>query len=202
MSEVYKNTSTLSFHGFIRDLYAAMDVSPIGIRKMWETVKRGSGVSDNRQLHLGEGIHREQLHHGEHLEVMTAAYIKQIELSMSTNERPVVSLRHWCAEVLGTAALVAWFGENIMDIEPRLLEYFAVFDTDSWMLTYKYPRFLGKEMHAAKDVQREAFMKYFKLRPEERKDAGYYIRTVEAKQRKAGMTDWDIATTAQMFFWG
>ena len=55
-------------------------------------------------------------------------------------------------------------------------------------------------MHAAKDAQREAFMKYFKLRPEERRDAGYYIRTVEAKQRKAGMTDWDIVITAQMFF--
>ena len=169
---------------------------------MWESVKGGSGLSDDRQLHLGEGVHREQLYHGEHLEMMTAAYVKQIERSISADGTRVVSLRHWCAEVLGTAALVALFGEIIVDIEPRLLEVFGTFDSDSWMLTYKYPRFLGKEMHAAKDAQREAFMKYFKLRPEERKDAGYYIRTVEAKQRKAGMTDWDIATTAQMFFWG
>ena len=127
MSDVYKNTSNLSFHGFIRDLYAAMDMSLTGIRKMWETAKGGSGLADDRQLYLGEGIHREQLHHGEHLEMMIAAYVKQIDLSISIHGTRVISLRHWCAEVLGTAALMAWFGEAIGDIEPRLLEFIATF---------------------------------------------------------------------------
>jgi hypothetical protein len=70
------------------------------------------------------------------------------------------------------------------------------------MLTYKYPPFLAKKMHAARTVGQKAFVRYFELPPAKRTNACYYIKTVEAKQRKAGMSDRDIAIAAQMFFWG
>ena len=57
-------------------------------------------------------------------------------------------------------------------------------------------------MHAAKDQSRKTYIRFFELPSEKRSGACHYIRTVEAKQRQAGMTDRDIGIAAQMFFWG
>lgn len=36
VSEVYRNSATLSFDPFIRDLHNSFRMSPIGVKEMWE----------------------------------------------------------------------------------------------------------------------------------------------------------------------
>lgn len=208
---VYKNPTVLTFDGFIRDLYTTFGMSKDGIQKMWQA--QSAKVQDKPiEVHLGQGIHREQLHPGSHLEDITVVYLREIEQRLRwdripdlvTNTRPekVVSLYEWCAEVLGNATIQALFGNALLDLEPRLLEYSYTFDSESWKLTFQLPPLLAKRMHDAKDQSRAAYISYFKTPPEKRPGTCYYLRGVEKKQRQAGMTDEDIGIAAQMFFWG
>ena len=185
---------------------------------MWQVngFQAGHGTSEpnSRQVHLGQGVHRQQLHPGDQLEDITAKYIDQIEqrllwktmadVSMTepTGKGQVIDLWQWCATILGNATMQALFGNVLLELEPRLLDYSYMFDSESWKLTFQLPPLLARRMHAAKDKGREAFIRYFQLPAEKRSDACYYLRMVEAKQREAGMTNRDIGIAAQMFFWG
>lgn len=218
MSTVYKNISTLTFDGFIRDLYTTFGMSRDGVRLMWQTTSSKSqgnvDPSKNQQVHLGQGVHRQQLHPGNQLEDITTRYLDCIQQSLTwdailicsvsaqTEKGKVISLYGWCAAVLGNATIHALFGDTLLELEPRLLEYFAIFDEESWKLTFQLPPLLAGRMHAAKDEIRKAYIRYFELPSEKRDGACHYISTVEAKQRQAGMTDRDIGIAAQMFFWG
>jgi hypothetical protein len=137
MSAVYQNTTFLTFHGFIRDLYASMEMSSDGINKMWQLASNRADMSENRNVHenhLGEGIHREQLHPGSHLDKMTENYIVVIERDTQwivnhdaiscAKEEKTLSLHHWCAKILGTAAVEGFFGEILLELEPELLKHF------------------------------------------------------------------------------
>lgn len=210
-STVYKNPNVLTFDGFIRDLYTAFGMSKTGVQKMWQA--QSAKVQDkSTEVHLGQGIHREQLHPGSHLEDLTVVYLREIEQrlrwtkvpDLSSNARPekVVSLYEWCAEVLGNATIQAFYGNALLDLEPRLLEYFYAFDSESWKLTFQLPPLFAKRMHDAKGRSKTAYISYFQLPPEKRPGTCYYLRGVEEKQRQTGMTDEDIGIAAQMFFWG
>ena len=69
------------------------------------------------------------------------------------------------------------------------------------MLTYRYPPFLARKMYAGKDSNTATFTRYFQLPSDDRADACYYVRSLEARQREAGMKDRDIAISAQLFYW-
>ena len=94
----------------------------------------------------------------------------------------------------------AFFGNVLLELDPNLLNDFHQFDANSWMLLYQYPRPLAKPMFRAHDNGAEAFTRYFQLPATERKPC-HYIKTVEAKQRKAEMSDRDIDIVAQGMFW-
>lgn len=162
--------------------------------------------------HLGTGIQKEQLHAGIHLDDLIGTYTKHIRWQakwenipssckeQSMHGKKVVKLRKWCEEVLALATVEAFFGTVLLELEPRLLDNFHTFDADSWKLLYKYHRPFTKTMFQALDQNTKAFTRYFQL-PMEKRQPCHYIRTVEAKQRKANMSDRDIGISAHAFFW-
>ena len=112
-----------------------------------------------------------------------------------------LSLYDWCANVLVSAATAAFFGKSLLKTHPDLVQEFNAFDDDSWMLTYHYPRFLTRNVYSAKNKITEALMQYLQLPLPERSGACYHVRTQEAGQREAGLSDRDIAIVLQMFHW-
>lgn len=219
ISAVYKNSQSLTFDGFVKDMYAAFGMSSTGIARLWAPVEGSSksgnvaGLPGQKQAHLGAGIQREQLHPGQHLDDLLLVYLTHIKKQMnweniskkviaqSFSETKVVSLRNWCADVLGRATVEAFFGKCLLECEPSLLDDFHTFDANSWMLLYQYPRIFAKPMYKSMDKGTDAFTRYFQLPSDQRRQACHYVRTVEMKQRKAGMADRDIAIAGQMFFW-
>ena len=83
MVTVYKSVTKLTFDGFIRDLYTTFGKSNEEIRLMWQAqLSKGQGsadLPDSRTVHLGQGVHREQLHPGDELEETTTKYLDQIQ---------------------------------------------------------------------------------------------------------------------------
>ena len=62
MSTVYKNMTSLTFDGFIRDLYTGFGMSKEGVRLMWQAnsfqAEHVTSEPNSRQVHLGQGVHR------------------------------------------------------------------------------------------------------------------------------------------------
>ncbi|KAL9594859.1 MAG: hypothetical protein Q9219_006794 [cf. Caloplaca sp. 3 TL-2023] len=164
MSLVYKNTTSLSFDEFIHDLHVSFEMSPSGQNIMWEP-------SYGKLLRISNELHRAQLHPGEHLDDMTEELLLQIEqrlawshISMNRNveegapaEKKTLSLYRLCAEVMIPAATNAFFGEALLRHDPQLIEKFLAFDEDSWMITYRYPSFLARKMHRAREMHTQTF---------------------------------------------
>ncbi|MCJ1308652.1 hypothetical protein MMC25_002305 [Agyrium rufum] len=210
---VYRNSQSLTFEGFVNDMYASFGMSPIGVTKMY--APRSSANEDKAEapkVHLGSGVQKEQLHAGSHLEDMTRIYLKHVQRQTKLDQIPntaiqrgladqqAMYLRSWCAEVLGRATIEAFFGERLFDLEPDLLQIFHTFDASSWKLLYQYPKPFAKPMFKAMGKIRQAFIRYFEL-PADQRQPCHYVRTVEEKQRKAGMSNEDIAIAAQTLFW-
>lgn len=50
----------------------------------------------------------------------------------------------------------SFFGEALLEIEPDLFRTSFDFDDDSWMLLYRYPKFLAKRLYRSKDAAIDA----------------------------------------------
>lgn len=219
ISAVYKNPQSLTFDGYVKDMYAAFGMSSRGVESMFAPIEGSSksanakGLPSQRQAHLGSGIQKEQLHPGRNMEDLVSVYLTHIKQQMywekipknavvqSFSEKKVVSLRNWAADVIGRATVEAYFGRCLIEREPNLLDDFRTFEANSWMLLYRYPRMFAKPMYESIDKGTHAFTRYFQLPFEQRSQACHYIRTVEMKQRKAGMTDRDIGIAAHTLLW-
>ncbi|KAI4175931.1 MAG: hypothetical protein LQ346_007981, partial [Caloplaca aetnensis] len=209
MSVVYKNTKTLSFDDFIRDLHVSFGLSPSGLATMWDD-SYGKCL-----VHQANDLHHAQLHPGEHLDDLVQKLLVILERRLDfdhvfaekpnvirgQSERTVRSLYDWCADVLVPAASVAFFGEALLGMNPELVDDFHAFDEDSWMLTYRYPHLLARKMHHGREANTRAFTRYFELALEDRPGACYYVKSFESRQRQAGMKARDIAITIQLFYW-
>ena len=209
MSLVYRNTTSLSFDDFIFDLHVQFGMSPKGQDLMWNASKGKSLV------HIANDLHRAQLLPGEHLDNLTDCMQAQIEHRLSweqiaadrnqgvqgVGEQKLLSLYRLCADVLVSATSVAFFGDALLSVDENFINDFHAFDGDSWMLTYRYPRPFARKMYHGKDMNTEAFTKYFQIPLKDRPGVCYYVRSLESRQRKAGMSVRDIAISIQLFYW-
>ena len=209
MASVYKNTSSLSFDHFVHDLDVAfgMSAGALGILFDWSTGKCLSRQTDS--------IYGAQLHPGQHLEDLTLQFVNRIEQGLQSSwdsrtpskldeekgPRKPISLCDWCAEILVPAASEGFFGPALLKIDQDFTQNFHQFDDESWMLTYRYPRVFARRLYAALESNTAAFTQYIQLPPLQRSGACYYVETIEAKLREAGLGDRDIAIVLQMFHW-
>ena len=216
VSEIYRNTTTLTFDEFVRDMMLSMGATEDGVRKMWESPRYDSENSNRLHkilAHAGEDYYRQQLHPGNHLEDLWTRIQDLISTSLSWDGIPreciiseasntkTLSLLKWCRGNLLSSVTTAVFGPRLLQMEPDLMDIFVRFDDDSWKLNYKLPRSLSKEMHAAREKILAAFEEYFALSKDERTGETWLVRTLEAEMRKIELEEHDIAALFGMPFW-
>lgn len=92
VADVYKNHDTLTFDGYVRDMYPAFSMSPEGIAKMYEPAPskddKATVLPSQKSVHLGMGIHREQLHTGKHLEGLSKFHLARSEEQQNWTKVP------------------------------------------------------------------------------------------------------------------
>lgn len=207
---------------FLRDLMKGFDVSQSALdRVYWKPKQDGTGpqlLSTNPHhkplAHLTVDFYREQLYPGDRLTQLgeiTCTYIEEAlrweniqgpkyVLSQSSNYKDI-SLLHWCEDVLLKAAARSFFGDALLDNNPALLDDFLAFDEVSWKLMYRYPKFLSKDMHRAKDALTDAVEKYFNLTKDKRPDANWFIEMQEAEMLALGISVRDMSKFIALIYW-
>lgn len=221
VAAIYKNVESFTFDIFVRDVMVAFGASPDAIDKMWLfPSESGHGYAasvpnpSNKCLaQLTRDFHRQQLHPGDHQRELSDKFLFHIDGSLVweriSTETVVrddeclkrLSLKRWCGDVLLQAATKAFFGESLLEIQPDLLDNFVDFDDNSWMLMYRFPRFLAQAMYQAKDAAIDGLERYFQTPKECRRDAAWFVQTLETEQRRLGIGDRDIATIILMVYW-
>ena len=225
VAAAYKETESLTFDVFIRDIMVAFGASSGAIEKMWllpSNDKNGFNAQVTNPNHkslaqLTRDFHKQQLHPGQNQRSLGAKFQDYIEESLrwdsmstklndtyilrSGEQSKDISLKGWCADVLLNAATRAFYGESLLHDQPDLLRHFFDFDDNSWMLLYRYPRFMARSMYQAKIAAVDALTQYFAAPKKSRRGAAWFIRTLEAEQRQLGLGDRDIATLNLMVYW-
>ena len=220
ISAVYRNTTTLIFDTFVRDLMVDFGVSSSGVQKMFESpekLRRGSmewpsipppdsiGVNgrnfSRQQLQPGELLNSVQdkvMHfYTESLDWRALSHTYTIESSPRSKK---ISLMGWCQHVVLAAGSNAFYGERLLQLAPHLLETYIEFDKHSWMIFYKYPALFARPMSVPKEKIVQAFTAYYQLSPEDRPGQAWYLQALESEQRKIGMNDRDIGITSLTTF--
>lgn len=215
ISEVYRNTATLSFDLFVQGFHESFGMSPAGVNKMWEVPmaheKHLDPVRRKNLIQRSADFHRLQLFPGPHLDTLNGKFLARIEygtqwskipkscIRSCTPEEMVVSLYRWCGEVLLDASTRAFYGNALVDTEPTIIHDFLDFDEHSWMLLYQYPSLFAKAMAVPRERGLQSFERYVSLPPEQRKDTAYFTQSLEAEQIQAGMSSRDRAVGFQIF---
>ena len=89
---VYRHPDCLTFEGFVKDMYVSFGMSAKGLAKMFgisaSKDNTATDHADQKHVHLGTGIQREQLHPGKHLDDLVTTYIKHIRQQMDWTNIP------------------------------------------------------------------------------------------------------------------
>jgi len=222
IAHVYRNTSELTFDTFIRQTLRSLGASSSAVDK-WIPPRQTLGGIDNTTIgsvqlssdftHVGEKLCQRQLLPGRELDTLQEVFMSGIQRSLiwekitpkitlrSYPGLKTISLLSWCREVLLKSATRAFFGDELLEIEPNLFRSFFVFDASSWKLNYGYPRFLSKEMYAARDVIIDSLEAYFKLPKPNRRGMSYLISRFEVEMKRLEIVERDIAAMVMPVYW-
>lgn len=222
IAHVYRNTSELTFDTFIRQTLRSLGASPSAVDK-WIPPRQALGDIDNTSVgaiqlnsdftHVGEKLCQRQLLPGKELDTLQEVFMSGIHRSLlwetitpkksphSHQGLKTLSLLGWCREVLLESATRAFFGDELLEIEPDLFRSFFVFDASSWKLNYGYPRILSKEMYAARDNIIDSLETYFKLPETKRRGMSYLIGRFEVEMKHLQIVERDIAALVMPVYW-
>jgi hypothetical protein len=214
ISITHRSTATLTYDKFIRETLLSLGASREAV-DTWIPLydQAHTNLLHKEFLHIGQRLCQQQLLAGKESETLQHVLLRRIEASLawhkipekitlsSTPEKKTVSLLGWCREVLLESATHAFFGDRLLEIEPNLLKIFSIFDASSWKLHYGYPRFLSRELYAARDKIHTALVTYLKLPKEKRPDAAWLIHGFETEMRRLGIEEEDIAAVMVPVYW-
>ena len=213
MTEIYKNTKTLTFDEYVRDVMKSIGISDDGIEKLWKPPTGIGKDSLHKALaHAGEDYYREQLLPGPQLDILWEQVLSDIASSIHWDNLPgsrfnraetsrSLSLLEWTSDVLLRSVVKGFFGDRLLQMDPHLLQNFAAFDKESWKLTYKLPRGVAKDMYDAKDKMVRSVKAYLQLPQDQRSEATWLIKKLEVEAGKANIDVQDLAAMITSLAW-
>ncbi|KAL8935171.1 MAG: hypothetical protein Q9216_005557 [Gyalolechia sp. 2 TL-2023] len=212
----------MTFDKYIRDKMVAIGVTPAGFEKWWrvQPVNDVHGPSGRKAVpktpaHIGESIVKGHLNPGVQLDIMQTEVLKRIDrhLACSTfstggadtcalaRDDGSTSLLGWCSEVLIDSVTRAFFGDELMQIEPEMGPLFVKFDDLNWQFILQYPEFLSREMTSARNKMIEALTTYFERPLDTRSNASSFVLSLEKEMRMQGIGSGDIASMMMLTIW-
>ncbi|KAI4137762.1 MAG: hypothetical protein LQ341_004999 [Variospora aurantia] len=222
VSAVYKNVKQLTFDDYIEDMMLRFGTSRSAVDIMLQKSDALNPPSSDLQrnptknslLQFCQSLYHQAICPGEKLDTFQDVLLGIIDKSLtwesmtptailSSASAPyrTVSLLCWAKDVLLDGATKAFFGNRLIELEPKLYEKFGYFDDNSWKFTYNLPRVWSSDVYNAKGVTQDAMKAYLDLPKEQRPGASWLIQSMEAEMRARGIGTSDIAPLFVMTFW-
>lgn len=214
VTAVYRNTEQLAFEGYVLDMMLTFKASHSAMEKMRQPFPQSSKplYRGRTLVNILERLIRQQLE-GPQLEKLQKTMLENVDNAMTWQTIPPkailpssstdrkVSLMQWTREILIAGATSAFFGDTLLEIQPRLVQSFYTFDNKSWKLTWKIPPPWSDDMNAERIVCQNALETYFEMPEEKRTGQCWLVETLEGEMKLAGMESKDIAAYLMMIYW-
>ena len=221
VSDVYNNTASLSFDGFLHDIMSEFGTSARGIEKILlrkpvhspdrsaKGVQSVSQIAHNLQVRQTQGTDLGIL--GEYVSEFyqknlllenTSARKNSSFIINQTDSSYIVSLKTWTAEVIINAGQNAYFGEALSGVDPSLPQTLIEFDDLSWQVFYQYPRFFRARLNKLSEQILDSLRKYLEMPTGRRQGKAWFTQALEEEYRKVGLTNEDIASQMLFLYWG
>ena len=214
-ASIYKNES-LSLNPWLIDMMRQFGASRSAVTAMWNTLpctEKEVPGAPHVELHDWEDkpvkevclmLFRHMLNPGNHLDVLLDVLLGSIHRQMSWDalsndiiynkgdEVCTLSLSKWAQAALLEGATRSFFGSALLELEPRLLDSFALFDDASWKLSYRLPEIFARDCKQHKAIAEQALGRYFDIPVDQRPDTSLVIQEIEKVLRAAGISSKDI----------
>ncbi|KAF1951248.1 cytochrome P450 [Byssothecium circinans] len=207
-AEAYKNTTTMVFDKIVQNLQLMFGISKQTMERVWlkplskeeDVVARELKLSNPGLKSLGElsmDFWRTQLVGQEGYKDAETKLLHYIDAVLAEQVKCAhekangeITLARLTREVLIGAAMRAFFGPKLFEIEPDFVDIYSAFDVESWKLWFKWP--FAKEMWRNKARVEEALRTWIRLPREEREGMSYIVDMVEQTQRAVGTGEDDL----------
>lgn len=221
VGDAYKNTTTLSFDGFVQTMMKTFGSSKFCIRAMYTYTPRSPHADDFPNPHhkplgkLARELHIKQLFPGEHLDRIgkkftdyfdEALVLEKIAKKPYAQEKgsdsAIVPLLTWSSDVFTLGGQRAYFGGLLEEIDPDMTWTFLEFDELSWQVLYQYPRVVSWRMNTLKNKLIKNLEIYFNVPSEKRNGDAWFTKAFEHEARQIGIGTHDLATMMFTVYWG
>ncbi|KAJ2997402.1 hypothetical protein NUW58_g666 [Xylaria curta] len=216
---LYRNTTTISYHNIIKDMYRWIGVSEDGFHKMFtvdESAKHNSNMAHPQApaIMVNE-YHRRQTKPGELFDdLLHKRAIPRIHEALEavldgsspsivkqSADGVTVSLLQLCIEFFLRGTTTSFLGSKIWEVNANILDSFMVWERTNWKYMFQMPDIISGDMLRARDEIINTFVKYLRIPPEQRSDSNDFVKSIEAMMRDVKCSDEDMARVFMLHFW-
>ena len=218
VQHLYKLTETISWLRFVQDIYRWIGISQPNINKLWQPPTVEQKIKHPmRKLPPNQMVEEYQFHQllpGEKLDKIATTFVthvnekirwellqKQCASLDPSSDALTLSLMDWTADVFLHTTTEIYWGKSIWKVAPNLIQSFLKWEETNWKYVFQLPKFLSRDMYAAKDQLVDAFARYFRQPSSERGDATYFVKTAENELRDIGFDDSDLGKANMLQHW-
>jgi hypothetical protein len=215
VGEFYKNTSTLSWDGFLNETLATFGVASERLGVLWRIPEVPTLINPARKclIHLTQDIYQQHLLPGPRFSTLTTKYkaaLNQLltwESLTSTFGLPVssktiqVSLYDLCALVLIEATQLTLFDPVLSKIDPTMTRNMRRFTDELWKLFYPSRWVKSGEVMAIREQYTRAFLEYQKIPQSRRKEESWVVSTLIDQYKQFAIDKQDSAAMLVMIYW-
>ena len=224
VSEVYRKPDTLDWSGHLNTILTNFGCTDDFIRL--GRTKPGEGnvplipndPINPRQLPLIafiEKTYHKQLMPGAQMTIMSEIFIRSLHESTDPlrsscfdlfkvkvpSGRTVLSLKKLCEYTLLHAGIDSFFGRELRQIDPDLVEKMVVFNKHSWMLFYGLPTYFAEAVKVPQRSLMKTFEAFTKLPEHERQSQSWGVQQILIAQENVGVDLQSRAAILLMILW-
>ncbi|KAL9060601.1 MAG: hypothetical protein Q9162_000552 [Coniocarpon cinnabarinum] len=140
-------------------------------------------------LRMTEVLFRQQLLPGKKMDSMSSKFLDHLSDSMrwesmdfctleSTLDKRTISLRRFLERIFVDATIVSIFGRHIHDIKADVADDLLEFNSNIWMIMFRYPELLSSAVRNPQKRLLPAFVEFLQLPEEARSEQAWYIKTL------------------------
>lgn len=200
-------------------MYSFVGLSPRSIDSLFrEDHEKPASIDSNvptRSAHeMTSEYHRQQLQSAANFENLIQQIIPGVQENLSwdtlkqhpscvrkSGDSVTLSLWEWCNEVIIKGSTTAYYGPQIFELNPNLLQAMMKWEATNWKFMYKLPGFMARDMIDAKNEFIDSLCKYFETPKDERSDVVHFVTAMEDEMRAAGLSDRETAGVHMLHLW-
>ncbi|KAL4881731.1 cytochrome P450 [Aspergillus karnatakaensis] len=201
VSEVNRQFKAFNLEPLAQEMLLKFEISKPSVENLFRPIDGGKRAGPLHAIDKVIDVYRQHISPGKELDNFVqgdiiprfAAILSQTEPGLSTDQTITISLHKLCAQALINGVVGAYYGDIIHKIQPNFAGRYMAWETTSWKFLMGLPKFLSRDMLAAKDDMIGLFVEYFSLPPKKRGHSNFWVSSVEHIFRDLDLTTEEIA---------